>query len=104
MKRFVQLTPVLATVGLGLGLVLNVGAAQARIGDDNAPRTITLDLKDLDLKTPQGQSAVMRRIKWAADVVCGAPDSRDLRMAVEYRNCISEATNSAMAKIKFPKN
>jgi UrcA family protein len=83
-------------------LGLTVDAAQARV-DDTTPRSITVNVQDLNLATARGQDVLRRRIRWAADIVCGNPDARDLRILAGYRNCVNEATNGALAQIKFPR-
>lgn len=98
------------TRAIQLVTAITVGAAamatvpaHARV-DESMPRTITVNVQDLDLSTPRGQDALRRRIKWAADIVCGSPDTRDLRMLSEYRSCVNESTNGALAQVKFPQS
>jgi UrcA family protein len=76
--------------------------AHARV-DESAPRSITVNVQDLDLSSPRGQDVLRRRIRWAADIVCGSPDTRDLRMVGEYRSCVNDAANEALAQLEFPR-
>jgi len=98
MKVSTQLAAVLAIATAAL----SVNSAQAHI-DDFDNRTLAVNVQDLDLNTTRGQEALRRRIKWAADIVCGIPNSRDLRMLADYHACVNEATSGALAQIKLPR-
>jgi UrcA family protein len=98
--RSIKLATVLAVSAAGFA----AADANARVGDSNEQRSITVSLKDLDLATAQGQRALRRRIKWAADLVCGGHDFLSLQVMSEYRNCVNEATNGALAQIRFPQS
>ncbi|MEA3177293.1 MAG: hypothetical protein QOI59_816 [Gammaproteobacteria bacterium] len=95
LARSIQLITGIAVVAAGLG----VSDAQAHM-NDSAPRTLTVNVQDLDLASARGQDVLRRRIKWAAEIVCGGPDARDLRMQTEFRTCVDHATNGALAQIK----
>jgi UrcA family protein len=83
---------------------LAVSAAQAHINDMPA-RSLTVNMQDLDLASMRGQDVARRRIKWAAEIVCGGVlEARDLRMQAEFRTCVDHATNGALAQIKFPQS
>jgi len=94
MKTTIQLAAVLALTTAGSF----ANDAYAHM-DDFARRTLAVKVQDLDLNSAQGQEVLRRRIKWAADIVCGAPDTRDLRMLANYHACVSEATNGALAQV-----
>jgi UrcA family protein len=98
MKTSIQLVAGIAIVVAGF----SVNSAQAHI-DDYAPRTLAVNLHDLDLSTTHGQEVLLRRIRWAADIVCGAPDTRDLRLLAQYHACVSDATDNALAQVKLPR-
>jgi UrcA family protein len=98
--RAIKLATVLAVSAAGVA----ASDANAGIDDSNEARSITVNLRDLDLATPRGQHALRRRIKWAADLVCGGRDFISLQLVSEYRNCVNEATNGALAQIKFPQS
>ena len=95
MRAATQLVAVLAIATVGL----SVNSAQAHI-DYFASRTLAVNVQDLDLNTARGQEVLLRRIKWAADIVCGIPNSRDLRMLADYHACVDEATSGALAQVK----
>jgi UrcA family protein len=97
LKRSIKLATVLA-----VGAVSMVAtAAQAR-ADDSQSRSITVSVRDLNLATQKGQDTLRRRIKWAADIVCGEPDLREVQLLADYRHCVNEATNSALAQLELP--
>jgi UrcA family protein len=96
MKIATQLVAVLATAA-----ALSANSAQAHI-DDFEARTLAVRVQDLDLNSARGQEALLRRIKWAADIVCGIPNSRDLRMLADYHACVDEATSHALEQVKRP--
>ena len=98
MKTSIQLVAGIAVAVAGL----SANSAQAHI-DDFTPRTLTVNVQDLDLSTAHGQEALRRRIRWAADIVCGAPDTRDLRLLADYHACVSDATDGALAQVKLPR-
>jgi UrcA family protein len=98
--RSIKLATVLAVSAAGF----TASDAGARVGDSSEQRTIRVSLKDLDLATPQDQRALRSRIRWAADLVCGGHDFLSLQVMSEYRNCLNDATNGALAQIKFPQS
>ena len=91
MKTATQLVAVLALAAAGL----SANSAQAHI-DDFAARTLAVNVQDLDLDSARGQQVLLRRIKWAADIVCGIPNSRDLRMLVRERITAGDADDAIM--------
>jgi UrcA family protein len=99
LARTIQLVA-LVTVGAA-----GLAATGAQAGVDNyEPRTITVKLQDLDLATARGQDALRRRVRRAADIVCGSPDTREMWLLAGYRSCVNNATNGALAQIEFPKS
>jgi hypothetical protein len=40
----------------------------------------------------------------AAGLVCGSPDTRELQLLAEYRSCVNDAVNGALAQIELPKS
>jgi UrcA family protein len=100
MKAATQLVAVIAMATTVAGLSVN--SASAHI-DDFESRTLAVNVQDLDLNTARGQEVLRRRIKWAADIVCGIPNSRDLRMLADYHACVNEATSGALAQIQRPR-
>jgi UrcA family protein len=79
----------------------NAGA-HALAHDDT--RTMRVGYDDLNLTTQRGKQALIRRIQRAADLVCGAPQSRDLVLSASYRNCVANATNGALSQVKWPQD
>jgi UrcA family protein len=95
MKTSIQLVAGIAIAVAGLC----ANSASAHI-DDFAPRTLAVSVHDLDLSTAHGQDLLLRRIRWAADIVCGSPDTRDLRKLADYHACVSDATDGALAQVR----
>jgi UrcA family protein len=79
----------------------NAGAHAVALDDT---RTVKVGYEDLNLTTRQGKQALIRRIQRAADLVCGAPDTRDLMREASYRNCVTNATNGALSHVKWPQS
>jgi UrcA family protein len=70
--------------------------AAARESDHQGIRVV---YRDLDINTERGADRLLRRINRAAERVCGY-DRHYIALAVrqEYRHCIRDATDSAVAK------
>ena len=75
-------------------------SAHAVVLDDTP--TMKVDYSDLNLTTPHGKDALVRRIQRAANHVCGAPDARLLVLSATYRDCVANATNGALSQIRWP--
>ena len=69
---------------------LPANAAPAETGD-----SVAVHFSDLDITTDKGAATLDRRIKHAADAVCGTPDIRDLRRMESSRSCHEIALNNA---------
>jgi UrcA family protein len=95
-------TQLVAVLAIATAAGLSVNSASAHI-DDFESRTLAVNVQDLNLNTTRGQEVLRRRIKWAADIVCGIPNSRDLRMLADYHACVNEATSGALAQVKRPR-
>lgn len=100
LARSFKLVTAVAIAAAGLA----VGDAQAHISDVPA-RSLTVNMQDLDLASTRGQDVARRRIKWAAEIVCGGVlEARNLRLQSEFRTCVDHATNGALAQIRFPQS
>jgi UrcA family protein len=77
------------------------GAHAVSFGD---PPSMKVGYSDLNLTTRPGKDALLRRIQWAADLVCGAPGLRELAQSTSYRNCVTNATNGALSQVKWPQS
>lgn len=75
--------------------------ALARPGEDPNTRVVTYG--ELDLDSPEGADALIRRIDNAADAVCGRHDGpRPARQAQVNRACSHESTEVAVNDVDHP--
>lgn len=68
------------------------------------PPTVKVGYSDLNLTTQRGKDALIRRIQWAADLVCGTPDVRERTLSTAYHNCVTNATNGALSQVRWPQS
>jgi UrcA family protein len=74
-----------------------------RASDPQAERpAITVNLRDLNLATPDGVAALKRRIRDAAKQVCGPAVPTDLLGEAAKERCTDEAVARALAYIRVP--
>lgn len=67
------------------------------------PRSMTVHFGDLDTNSTYGAAVLYRRIKFAAETVCGDPGSvRAMRLLASYRTCVHAAIADAVAKVNRP--
>jgi UrcA family protein len=57
---------------------------------------------DLDLTKPAGISAIYHRLNGAAKAVCAPLASRDVRRALQYRQCVKDALSRAVTEVNQP--
>jgi UrcA family protein len=90
-------------VTMGLAGVTLASVAGARVVDtERETVSIKVQYGDLNLATTEGKDVLKRRIRHAADVVCGEPDARDLVNSVVYKECMNNATNGAWSQVRWP--
>jgi UrcA family protein len=78
-----------------------MAASGAQAGETaDALRHKVVSFRDLNLNNPEGAAVLYKRIKSAADEVCGSWDSLSQRPAV--MNCINEAVSQAVAQVNRP--
>lgn len=65
--------------------------------------TRTVRYADLDLNTPAGAAVLYRRIKNAAEQVCGDVDSRRLAAAAAARACVDHAVYVSVQSVNSVK-
>ena len=87
-------TPVLAA--LAATLILAPFAARAA---DNEQARIVIKTSDLNLATPAGHAALVRRIRRAAGELCGPPTGTLdlLETQVRFKACVAKASAAALA-------
>ena len=63
----------------------------------------TVHFEDLNVDRPAGAAVLYRRIKWAAERVCGEPKVTGSFMISKYwRNCVAEAIDRAVLAVDRP--
>ncbi|HET9159978.1 MAG TPA: UrcA family protein [Caulobacteraceae bacterium] len=73
-------------------------AAQAAVSEPEI--RIKVRFTDLDIGTDAGAREVLRRIKVAAETICGpAPDRRELAATGVWEACVSRSVNRAVADL-----
>jgi UrcA family protein len=85
---------VLATLAAGFA---GVSAA----ADDSEVRSETVHYADLNLSSPQGAAMLYRRIKWAAQHVCGWDDD-SFGVGTDTRACEDKAIADAVTRVGRP--
>ncbi|HEY0650014.1 UrcA family protein [Phenylobacterium sp.] len=90
-------------LALALGSVVTAGGAIASPSPDTYSRTVRV--ADLDLSSERGAEIALRRIRKAAQYVCGdgpAHSSHVLRTTPSYRSCIRQASGNAVRDLGNP--
>ena len=100
----------LAALALGaLGAVNAQSMSEVVVTSSKAPapgtqvRSKTVGYGDLDMSKSSGLTTLLGRIRGAASDVCSpGSQTRDLKDSADYKKCVSDATNSAVAKVNNP--
>jgi UrcA family protein len=67
------------------------------------PRSVTVRFADLDTNNAQGAAALYRRIRFAAESVCGDLGSvRAVSLLARYRACVHATIADAVARVNRP--
>src|SRR5215469_18973476 len=91
---------------LGLGALASVNAQGVQevvvtgkaVGAETHSQTVKF--ADLDLSKSEGQKALLSRIRGAADKVCAPkPETNDTTASWDYKKCVGDAVNGAVAKV-----
>jgi UrcA family protein len=85
----------LTTVLLCTAAFMTTGAIAAA----QAEESIHLNYVTADVTEPEGAKRLYRRIQRAAQMVCHAPDLRELPKWEEYQRCYDRAVDDAVAKV-----
>jgi UrcA family protein len=95
MTRFVaRMTAALALAGAVIS-----SPAYARIDSD--AKSVTVKTADLNLSAEAGRAVLTRRIKHAAEIVCGRAYPADVRATMETRACRTDAVANAMPQVQL---
>lgn len=74
--------------------------ASAQSTDFAGAHSIDVFYGDLNLQHPAGAAVVMRRIRTAAEQVCGgSPDLREVPEKTRFRACVSTVVRNAVADL-----
>ena len=83
------------SLALALGSTVPVGVAVASPSLETYSRTVRLS--DLNLSSERGAEVALRRIRSAAQYVCGDPMStRHDWWSLHYRSCVRQASDNAI--------
>jgi UrcA family protein len=77
-----------------LGLISLAHAAQV----PDAPQ-MTVHFADLDLTKVDGAAVLYKRLRAAAETVCGLREDRDLATATAFKKCVQSALASAVMRV-----
>lgn len=97
-----------AVAALGMPAAAQTAVSQVTVRAHPPPhvevRSKVVSYSDLKLNTPDGEEALVGRIRDAAEDVC-SPDThsvRDLKTYQLYQRCIREATQGAVTQVHNP--
>lgn len=77
------------------------GVTQAAGSGDNLPKQV-VTYRDLNLNSKEGTQVLYKRIKSAANEVCGEADVRDLQGTSVRNACLDRAISQAVAAVNSP--
>lgn len=106
MKTSIFFGTISATVlSLALGLSAPAGAEEAQA--PNTPRSastesVSISYSNAELGTEEGRSTLQRKIKRAAEQVCGPTSYREagsLAIASQNRKCVNDAVTAAATQL-----
>jgi UrcA family protein len=90
-----------AIVAAALGLAASAYSASA--GSDPDKVSVTVKLADLNLGAHSGAQAAFRRIRFAAQSICGEqPAPMELGVGQQYRQCVDTAVRGAVERLGNP--
>jgi UrcA family protein len=90
---------VAASLALGVAAATFGAAASAQ---EQPPRSVIVNVRDLDTQTPAGAAKLMRRIESAANTVCGDRFVLDLSQHRQFYACRSAAVGRAVQDANLP--
>jgi len=89
-------------LGLAAAFTLSCAAPVLAQTSDAVP-SVVVKYGDLNIRSPAGAQALLKRIKAAADTACGeAPDIRLLRQWASFEACRRSAVAGAVAAVDSP--
>jgi UrcA family protein len=95
-------------ITISAAIVLGFSAAAAPASSPNGQfvsdgvNKYNVRFPDLDLSKVNGAAALYRRLRQAAAIVCSPLESASLQMATQYRACVDQAIDGAVASVGSP--
>ncbi|HEY0802044.1 MAG TPA: UrcA family protein [Steroidobacteraceae bacterium] len=108
MKTFTRVRPVPGMGRVSKALVMGgvmalaTGCTNATIAAENPPH-ITIRYEDLNLASASGVATLKHRIAHATEAVCGDLSTSVLRLSTQYRRCVKDASDRALAQVTWGK-
>jgi UrcA family protein len=93
-------------IGLATVTVLSVASLAISVHADESIAQVparTVHYSDLNLNTQAGTEVLYKRIRRAAEQVCGDVDSRQLKEAAAARACIEQAVIGSIRAVNNPR-
>jgi UrcA family protein len=108
MKTPTKFRPVPRLGRIAKTLILSGAMALAAHGTsaavaESAPQ-VTVRYDDLNLSSAYGIEILKRRIRHAAEVVCGGADAREVNSTMQHLKCVRDAADSALARVNWRAN
>ena len=101
-----SITNVFRTNAIGVAWVILASGPMTWVANaaqaGEAPPHKVVSFKDLNLSSTEGAGVAYRRIKSAADEVCGKRDRFELSQSHAIQTCINEAVSRAVAQVNSP--
>jgi UrcA family protein len=88
---------IIAVVPIAILMVSPIEPVKAAIL--RAQASVTVQFHSGDLDTPQGVAGLYRRIRAAAQIVCGQPDDAILMDKVLWTQCVDQAVAGAVTRV-----
>jgi UrcA family protein len=97
-----EMTKTVLTTVIAAVLATSAGSALASHVAD--PQTVSTVVRygDLNLENPEGARTLLSRIRSAARTVCEPEPSSNLVEIDEWRGCLANATEGAVARVNAP--
>jgi UrcA family protein len=84
-----------------LAITLLPGVTRAAVSGNDVPNAV-VSYKDLDMSTTQGGQTLYKRIRFAADQVCGKSEAHSLHDKMLAETCFDRAVSQAVAQVNNP--
>jgi UrcA family protein len=84
----------------GAAILLATCCAGQAVGDE-VSASVRVGFADLNLASQAGVDTLRRRIRGAAETVCGPSISLEILRSVEHRRCVADASNRAFAQLRL---